>query len=49
METMIQARKGDSEFMQEYNNARKERNSLFDRVNKNETSSIPNPRDYIEL
>lgn len=49
METMIEAMKGNADFMQEYQSARKERNGIFDRINKSEKSSVPKAQDYIDL
>lgn len=36
-------------YKEEFDQARKERNSLFDSVNKNEKASRTKPQDYVDL
>ena len=49
METMIQAMGSDKEFMNEFENARQERNRLFDSINKNEKNNATRAQDYVNL
>ena len=49
METMIQAKGSDKEFMNEFESARKERNRLFDSINKNEQHNATRAQDYVNL
>ncbi len=46
---MIQAMGSNKEFMNEFESARKERNKLFDSINKNEQHNATRAQDYVNL
>lgn len=46
---MIQVFGKDADFMKEFDEARKERNHLFDSINKSEKNGIPKAQEYIDL
>jgi len=49
VENMSQVFGKDKEFLQEFEEARKERNALFDSINKSEKHWVPKAQEYIEL
>lgn len=46
---MVQVFGKDADFMKEFEEARKERNHLFDSINKSEKNWVPRAQEYIEL